>query len=160
MRPLFRILALALLVGQLTAATIILARHAERAGGMATDPPLTERGKQRAESLDRLLADAGVSEIYVTEVQRTQQTAAPLAARLKLTPMVLSGANVNDLVERLKKLGTDRTVLVVGHSNTLPKIVEGLGGATSAISDTEFDRLLIVITGAGKPGLVTLRYGD
>ena len=160
MKPILRILALTLLAGQLTAATVILVRHADRAGGMTGDVPLNERGKQRAESLSRLLADAGVSEIYVTDVQRTQQTAAPLAARLNLTPIVLPGANVNELVDRLKKLGPEKTVLVVGHSNTVPQIVEGMGGAVPAISETEFNRMLIVTTGGGKPGVVTLRYGD
>jgi broad specificity phosphatase PhoE len=57
--------------------TVILSRHAEKAAAPPKDPPLTEAGKKRAEVLAFMLADAGVDAIYVTEFQRTKQTAAP-----------------------------------------------------------------------------------
>jgi broad specificity phosphatase PhoE len=143
------------------AATIILVRHAERAGDMGTDPPLTAQGIQRSESLARLLADAHIQTIFATNTKRTQQTAAPIAEKLHLTPVVLPGQDVPALLERLRSLKPDDVVLVVGHSNTVPQIVSGLGGETKPIPDTEFNRLLIFTTNpTGKPNVVTLRYGE
>jgi 2,3-bisphosphoglycerate-dependent phosphoglycerate mutase len=58
------------------------------------DPALAPDGLQQADRVGDRLADAGVQAIYVTPLRRTAQTAAPLAARLGLTPVVCA-----DLVE-------------------------------------------------------------
>ena len=58
------------------------------------DPALAPDGLRQAERVGERLADAGVQAIYVTPLRRTAQTAAPLAARLGLTPVVCA-----DLVE-------------------------------------------------------------
>lgn len=55
------------------------------------DPPLSELGRQQAERVAGRLADAGIDAIYVSTLQRTAQTAAPLAARLGLSPEVEAG---------------------------------------------------------------------
>ena len=52
------------------------------------DPPLTEFGHWQAEQVGERLAGLSIDAIYVTTLQRTHQTAAPLAARLGLTPVV------------------------------------------------------------------------
>lgn len=52
------------------------------------DPPLTELGHHQAELLANRLVHEPISAIYVTTLTRTHQTAAPLAARLGLDPVV------------------------------------------------------------------------
>lgn len=52
------------------------------------DPALDPRGRQEAERIAERLADEEITAIYVTPLRRTQQTAAPLAARLRLEPRV------------------------------------------------------------------------
>jgi probable phosphoglycerate mutase len=52
------------------------------------DPELDPRGHDQAERVADRLALEDVSAIYVTTLQRTAQTAAPLAARLGITPRV------------------------------------------------------------------------
>ena len=63
-------------------------RHAEKALGTIEDPPLSPEGEQRSERLAQMFGErdgAGhLDAIYVTNTRRTQQTAAPLAARLHL----------------------------------------------------------------------------
>ena len=107
--------------------TVILSRHAEKAAAPPKDPPLTEAGQKRAKLLASMLADSGVDAIYVTELQRTQQTAAPLAARVQVKPTVLPANDTEALVKaiRARQRGV---VVVVGHSNKLPDIIAGLGG--------------------------------
>lgn len=52
------------------------------------DPPLTEHGHWQAEQVVERLASVSIDAVYVTTLQRTHQTAAPLATRLGLEPIV------------------------------------------------------------------------
>ena len=49
------------------------------------DPPLSVEGKQQAERVCARLAGTGVEAIYVSNLRRTAQTAAPLAEYLDQT---------------------------------------------------------------------------
>jgi broad specificity phosphatase PhoE len=90
------------------------------------DPDLTEEGRQAAELLARRLTPERPAAIYVSTYKRTQQTAAPLAARLGLTPIVYDPADTPALIARVRAGPTP--ALIVGHSNTVPDIIEQLGG--------------------------------
>jgi broad specificity phosphatase PhoE len=146
---------------------VILVRHAEKLTDPAlTDPDLTPAGKERARELVRVFRElrAGTrTAILVTQFARTQQTAAPLAAALHVTPVVIrTGATyVADVVARIRQQPAGATVIVVGHSNTTPDVLRTLGIADPpAIPDSEFDDLFIVtLTPNGAPRLVALRYG-
>jgi probable phosphoglycerate mutase len=80
------------------ATEVFLVRHGESAAvvpGVAIaqvdghdDPALAADGLEQAERVAERLADQQIDAIYVTPLQRTQQTAAPLAARLGLAPVV------------------------------------------------------------------------
>ena len=143
--------------------TVFLVRHAERAdtqGGapatMATDPDLSESGKARAEYLATALKDAGITAIFVTPFKRTQQTAEPLAKALGIQPTVVDSKDTPGLVEKVKAAGGN--VLVVGHSNSVPGVISGLGvEAAPKIADTEYDNLFIVVR-SEKPHLVRVRF--
>jgi broad specificity phosphatase PhoE len=137
--------------------TVILSRHAEKAATPPKDPPLTEAGKKRADLLASMLADSGVDAIYVTEFQRTQQTAAPLAERLHVKPTVVSDTQHLIALIRARKNGV---VVVVGHSNTLPEIIAGLGGPTVKIADPEYNNLFVLTVGESHSSLLRLHYGD
>jgi phosphohistidine phosphatase SixA len=144
--------------------TVVLVRHAERADQapgqaamMATDPDLSEAGRARAESLAATLRDAGITAIFTTQFKRTRQTAEPLAKALGLTVQSVDSKDVDGLVAKIKAI--DGNVLVVGHSNSVPNTMKGLGVETDvAIADTEYDNLFILTRGAGKASMVRLRY--
>jgi broad specificity phosphatase PhoE len=127
---------------------VILTRHAERADGAATmgssDPKLSAAGTARAEKLLAMLADANIAAIFTTEYVRTKDTAAPLAAKLKVTPEIVAAAQLNALIEKIKS-HSDDTVFVVGHSNTVPMIIKALGGPDVAIGDNEYDSLFFYV---------------
>ena len=130
--------------------TVILVRHAERADARAgarptmdTDPDLSDAGRQRAESLAAILKDAGITAVFVTEYKRTQQTAAPLAQLLGLTPVSIAAKDVLALVARLEQ--THGNALVVGHSNTVPEVITALGVTKNVtIAEDEYDSLFVV----------------
>jgi broad specificity phosphatase PhoE len=130
--------------------TVILVRHAEKDVQPDGDPILTAAGTARAEALAQLLADRGVGAIIVTEYARTQLTAEPLARRLGITPTILPArAGLREHAMAIADLVhgeyAGKTVLVVGHSNTLPAIVVALGGhPIDAICDGSFSNLYVV----------------
>lgn len=140
------------------ARTIFIVRHAE-ATGTDVNATLTPAGEQRAQCLARTLADAGIRQIFVSEAKRTQQTAAPLATQLKINPSTVAANDVSSLVRNLL-YGTAGNVLVVGHSNTVPVIIQRLqAGNVPAITEKEFDRMFVVtvMEGSGTP-VASLRY--
>ena len=83
------------------AADLLLIRHGESQPAFPdepfplvdghADPELAPGGRRQAQFVADRLADAGIKAIYVTTLRRTVQTAAPLAARLGLTPAVEAG---------------------------------------------------------------------
>jgi len=54
-------------------------------------PGLTDLGREQAAALPDALADRGITRIFVSNMVRTSETAAPLAAALGLRPVVLPG---------------------------------------------------------------------
>jgi broad specificity phosphatase PhoE len=144
------------------ATTLLLIRHADPAADGTSDPPLSLAGQARAAELVHIAGDAGISAIFATEFQRTRQTAEPLASHLGLTITSYSAFDAAGLVDTLHADHSGSTVLVVGHSNTVPEIVELLGGGTQpAIGATEFNRLFVtVINCRGHVRTVRLRYGE
>lgn len=79
---------------------VLLVRHGESAPARPDrpfpvrdghgDPPLHPHGRAQAELVgSRLAAEEPIAAIYVTTLQRTHETAAPLAARLGLDPIVV-----------------------------------------------------------------------
>jgi phosphohistidine phosphatase SixA len=145
------------------AQSVILVRHAERAdmaaGGapsMAADPDLSREGHARAERLAAMLRNAEIRAIFVTQFRRTQQTAAPLAKALGLTPVVIPADDQAALLAQLR--GVKGHALVVGHSNTVPAVTAALSGTLAVpMADDDFGNLWIVPT-AGEPRVLRLRY--
>ena len=142
------------------ARTVILVRHAERAGGMGPEVGIGKAGRCRARLLAGLLADAGVKHIYTSEVARTQQTAKPLAKKLGLQPEAIGAKDYDALLAKLLSGAPGEAALVVGHSNTVPEIISRLGaGTVPAIADNDYDRLFVVtITGERQASLLTLHF--
>jgi len=158
-----RAIFLALLLCQLAVAqqnvrTVFLVRHAEKASA-AADAPLSAEGEKRAQCLATTLKDAGIKQIYVTDVLRTQQTAAPLASALKIKPTILPAKDPNGLIKNLVYTGGGN-ILVVGHSDTIPFVIARLqGGTVTPIGENEYDRMFVmtIAEAAGMPAS-TLHY--
>lgn len=139
--------------------TVFLVRHAEKASA-APDALLSPAGQKRADCLARTLRDAGIKQIYVTEVKRTEQTATPLAAALKLKPTVIPAKDPNTLIRDLA-YGAQGNVLVVGHSDTLPFVLARLKAGSVTVADNQYDQLFVLnITDGTASPVTTLHYCD
>lgn len=140
---------------------LILVRHAEKAAEPGDDPGLSEAGQRRAEQLAALLSDAGVTHILTSDRRRTQATAALLARALGLQPQVIATRGGDHLAALLAAVRAQRggTLLVVGHSNTVPALIAALGGPRLPfICENRFGHALLMRM--GEPGLLRLRYGE
>lgn len=148
------VLALALAAGTADAAVFVV-RHAERADAKDDASLLSRRGRKRAKLLARVLAAVPLKAVYTTEYERTQQTARPAAEAKGLTVTVTDSEKAAALAAELKALPAERDVLVVGHTDTIPDILKGLGVAEAVtIPDGEYDNLFIV----APPHFVRLKY--
>lgn len=137
---------------------VILVRHAEKLDS-SDDPLLSPAGEERAKRLAAMLKDAGVAAVVTTEYKRTQLTAAPLVKALHLVPEILSAKKPEETVAVLKKKHAQDVVLVVGHSNTLPPLIQKLGVAEAVTLDDDYDNLFIVVPrGKGPPTLLRLKF--
>ena len=110
---------------------VVLVRHGEKQPTPADDPSLSEAGVRRAAALDSALRDLTPSTIVVSTRKRTLETAAVVARRTGITPTVIpldggGAAHIRSVAEAVRR--ASGTVLVVGHSNTVPAIVTALGG--------------------------------
>lgn len=143
--------------------TIFFVRHADKVSD-ETDALLSDAGHRRAECLAKTLAEAQIQQIYTSDLQRTQQTAAPLARQLHLKPVAISLSKVDDLIAALRAEKA-ANVLVVWHDATLPKIMRALGAPEiTPIGHTEYDRFFILTFDGdeknSKPRFTALRYCD
>jgi broad specificity phosphatase PhoE len=167
MRFLTHIIFPALLLSQLALAQqetrmVYLVRHAE-AASTAPDAALTPAGQKRAECLAKTFKDAGIKQIFVSDAKRTQETAAPLAKELKITPTIIPAKDPNKLIQSLLYSSAGGgNILVVGHSNTLPFVLARMkAGTVTPIGEDEFDRLLVTtVIESGVTQASTLRYCD
>lgn len=126
-------------------------RHLQKAEG--EDPGLTEQGRSCAARLADELSGIGIRAVFASATRRAQETAAPLGARLGLTAQSYDPRDTASLVARVK--AAPGSVLVVGHSNTVPEIVERLGGVRPG--DLTEDRYGEVWRVARPSGMVTVR---
>lgn len=142
-RPIAALLPLLTLAASATAAPqplpvdYYVMRHLEKAQGQ--DPGLTEEGRANARRLVkffRLRADRPRA-IYVSNTRRAHETAAPLALALHLTLREYEVSDTPALIARVRA-GPGRA-LIVGHSDTVPKIIEQLGGTPPPpLAETDF----------------------
>jgi phosphohistidine phosphatase SixA len=152
--------------------TVFLVRHAERADEPRQDPPLTEKGFARSEALARLLSTADIKAIYTSQFARTKLTAEPLAKRLGVTatainlktspsnPRAIAEESTKEIVAKIMTQ-IDGSVLVVGHSNSIPDVIKMLGGnVVPTIDEKKFDDLFIVtVFDSGRAKVIHLKYG-
>lgn len=129
--------------------TVIFVRHAEKADDGTRNPPLNVYGQQRAAVLAQMLHLSNIAGIYSTPFHRTQQTVAPLAKQLGLAVQEYPPLNVEAL-DKLVMAQAGKTILIVGHSNTVPAMVNHLLGSEKLqqLSENEYDKIFMVqITG-------------
>ena len=104
---------------------VVVTRHAEKAV-TNRDAQLSDAGRSRAAYLAKLLQDADVEYVHSTDFKRTKATATPTAETISAKVNLYAPSALPDLVAEIRR--TRGRHLVVGHTNTVLKTVELLGG--------------------------------
>src|SRR5690349_14719691 len=144
--------------------TVIVVRHAEKAALPAADPPLTAAGEARAEALVEALRGVPITTVISTDFARTRSTVAPIATRLGLTTQLVDARardHARQVASEVLARHRGETVLVAGHSNTVPDIVAALGAPKPPdICDSEYDNLYVVrVPASGAATVERRKYG-
>ncbi len=142
-------------------ATFIVVRHAEKAAAPNDDPGLAPVGRERAALLARMFEDADLVAVYATGYRRTRDTVRPAARLHTLEPRTYDARiAAKAFAAQLATRHPSGTVLVAGHSNTVPDIVAALCACAAApMGESEYDRISIVrFDAAGRPALEIVRY--
>ena len=141
-----------------TKTTILLMRHAEKEL-TGTDPDLSAKGKKRAARLPIVLSSYKPDAFYSTDTRRTRQTVAPWAGKLRERILIYDAAQQHLLAAQLKA-SRRKTIVVVGHSNTIPGLANLILGTDtySDLPETEFGKIWIVTIRNGKASAVVTTY--
>lgn len=142
--------------------TVLLLRHADvdpPPGHVPDTWPLNPAGRERAAALLHVAGNAGVSAIFVSPALRTQQTVAPLAARLGIAT-TQTPPSLQDFVQEVLSDATGDVVLVAGHSNTVPQMIDALGAPSpGSLLQGHDDLFIVTVTEEGEAHVARLRYG-
>lgn len=123
--------------------TIYLIRHAEKADA-SPDTELSEAGKARVQKWKTYFNNKDIAAIYSTPYKRTTATVQPLATANKLTITPYSPSELD--LKTIADKHTGKSVLMVGHSNTIPKYINKLlrENKYPDIDESEFGYVYIV----------------
>ncbi|MFO0475910.1 MAG: histidine phosphatase family protein, partial [Alphaproteobacteria bacterium] len=133
--------------------------HAEKVD-QSTDAALSEAGRERAKELARAIGELPVTAVFTSQFARTKDTVAPLCAAKGIPPQAIDAKDTAALAAAVRACAGG-TVVVCGHSNSLPQLAAALGVAEPlAFGEGEFDALHVVgLDATDGAGLLTLRYG-
>ncbi len=136
---------------------IYLLRHGEKTDTLY-DAVLSEAGIKRARALVQAIGQEDIAAIYVTQLQRTQMTARPLARYKQLSMITVNDDSVHQLMHMMCTRHKNTIIVSVGHSYTIPTILEELG--LMRIKPDYGDIFIITFNTNGAVKLEKQRFGD
>jgi broad specificity phosphatase PhoE len=152
------VIALLLLIGLEATSqktTVWIVRHAEKDTSFANrlNPDLTVVGMQRAKDLAAYLQKENIVKIFSTDTKRTKQT----ATYFNMPIEIYNPKSLYSVLDFMHLDKQDKSVLIVGHSNTVLEMIEALGGTRplAQLSDDDYDYLFKVVLADGKPAQVS-----
>jgi broad specificity phosphatase PhoE len=147
-----------------------IVRHAEKevltkdsAMFSAANPPLSNAGQVRAFVLRDELKKKHIGTIYSTNYHRTMNTARPLsqAIGVPIYPYSASKDSLEPFITRLNAIHR-KSVLIVGHSNTIDDLVNRLTGERSIpgdLNESIYDNMYILTRKKDKYLFAQKKYG-
>jgi probable phosphoglycerate mutase len=128
--------------------------------GAQNDPPLTEAGVAQAEAVAARLADEPIAKVFVTPLQRTVMTAAPLVAGRGIEPAVLADLREIELGdwehgelmrraqrgdESFQRVMREQSWELIPNAETSAAFAERVGRGIAAAADAAGDGLVSVV---------------
>jgi len=133
-----------------TTTVVFLVRPAEKDPGTIQDPPLSPEGEERAQRLARMFGEVTgegrVEALYETDDRRAQQTGAPLAERLHLTPGVFDAADGGSAAARALREHAGGTVLMIASGAAQAQMIRELTGTDLPSAAPDDPDLICVVS--------------
>ncbi|KIG17510.1 hypothetical protein DB30_03211 [Enhygromyxa salina] len=147
--------------------TIYVVRHAEKQQlpedapeAARKDPPLSREGQLRAMGLTEDVPVRDIDAVYVTKTKRSKDTASAVVALNSVELITYPPQDTDGLVERLRRRHGQQ-VLVVGHSNTIPLLLKGLGVPEAVeIDEAQYGDMWVVTLHGETATVETRRFGE
>lgn len=118
--------------------TIILLRHAEKGEDGTADPSLSDKGQQRAALLAHFLKYVAIDAFYATPYKRAIETITPLAKAQGKEVLTYNPADRNSIAAMIRA-GKGKRMVIAGHPNTVPPLVNALIGKNEFANMDEQD---------------------
>ena len=154
-------LTLVFIVSGQNPTTFILVRHAEKADDGTRNPPLNGQGEARAKELADLLSNQEVAALYSTPFIRTEETLQPIAEAKNLDVKSYDPFAKEEWLNELIREHTEGTVIISGHSNTIPNLANALLGTETfeQFDESDYSNLIIIVADeVGKGKLIRLKF--
>lgn len=155
-------LAVCLPIQAQTITKIYLLRHADRT---PAGDDLNALGLARANHLKRYLAPTKINALFSTNTVRTRKTIRPMET--PVMPIQVYGTPTQ-VVTTIRATWAGKRVVVVGHSDTVPQIIQACGCTSpfpaAGIPPNQYDNLLLLLVrwnAVGVPTceLLAMKYG-
>ena len=141
---------------------VFLARHAESMSIPGNrDAPLTAAGMRRASALGQVLRSSDVVQVFASQFLRSHATAESVSVATHAPLEVVHSDSSAGLARMIRTRFHGKTVVIVGHSDSLPNVVAELGweGAEAAERWRYDDLGLLEFRDGGPVQFVHLHYG-
>jgi broad specificity phosphatase PhoE len=131
--------------------TYILIRHAEKdttqigSTQMTANPNLNAQGIKRSKKLINALKSFAIDTIYSTNFNRTTATVTPISQKRNIEIKFYNHKQLEGFATQLKKYD-NKTVLIVGHSNSTPALLNLLIDKEmyKALDESIYNKIFIV----------------
>lgn len=150
-----------LLIQAQSATTFILVRHAEKADDGTRNPPLNEMGQERASNLADMLSNQEITALFSTPFKRTQETLQSIASSKNLVIQDYDPASKKEWLETIINKHAGGTIVISGHSNTIPLLANELLGREvfQQFDESDYGNFIIIVTSqVGNGKLVRLKF--
>ena len=148
--------------GDTTYTIFYCVRHAEKRKDQGDNPALTAEGEARAGRLGNILKGVRIDQVSTTNYKRTVQTAEIVRGIAGNAPAeTYPPANQDIWLENKLNEGSGKHYFIVGHQNTVPRLLNQLKGGTEFgdIPEDDHGRFYIAVTkGIGQTEVLEFRY--
>ena len=136
--------------------TIWIVNHAENVPGRDV---LSDTGLQRANDLVKALKHSGVETIYTTDAKVSQQTANPLAVKVRILPRIYTDS-IKKFAEIIKRNFIGKNVLIIADYKTIIPLLSEFGADSpfDELSKGDYDQLFTITIKPSGDAESSVRY--
>ncbi len=136
-------------------------RHAEKDLSDSSDnPPLTEKGRERAIDLRNLMDSIRIAAIYSTSYDRNIQTVMPLASDKGLDIQSYEAHQWETLLDTIPTAYAGKSVVICGHGDNILPMIQSFGVETDRdeLEHEEYGTIHLLKGISEDPKLVLKKY--